>query len=232
MPHFLIRNTVLSDRRLPLPGKVVVIGRSLDADVPLQHKSVSRRHALLEATESGYVISDLGSSNGTFIDGLRVYPAEKASLPLGQNFRLGEVRIILSPDEIIGGDDPVTTAVSGPALRRDGSLTLAPAPTPHTAPSRRSAMGASAAGKKPRPALKARMEQRRAKREATRWAMVALTVVLVSLAAFFAYRIAQNRTRGPLLVPEEGSGGDAVPEEVKPPERKPEVAPIIIDKNR
>ena len=43
MAHLQIKETVLSDRRLPLPGTVVVFGRSMDADVPVPHKSVSRR---------------------------------------------------------------------------------------------------------------------------------------------------------------------------------------------
>ena len=230
MPHFLIRNTELSDRRLPLPGKVLVMGRSLDADVPIRHKSVSRRHALLEATDNGYVISDLGSSNGTFVEELRVYPAEKAVLPLGSNFRLGEVKIILAPDEVIEPGATVTSTAPREAPRADGSLSLSPAPKPVW--SRPVARETPAAGNKPRPALKARIEQRRARREATRWAMVAVTVVLLSLAAFFVYRIVQNRTEGPLDVPgEEGTAG-GTPEKPKPPDKKPEAAPIIIDKGK
>jgi len=235
MPHFLIRSTELADRRLPLPGKVIVIGRSLDADVPIRHKSVSRRHALLEETDAGFVISDLGSSNGTFVDELRVYPAEKAVLPLGRTFRVGEVKIVLVPDEVIGEEGGVSSVSAQPTARADGSLTLAPT-AKATAPDTRQPTPVAAVsptgGKKPRPALKARIDQRRAKREAMRWAMMGVTVVLLTLAAFFVYRIVDNRKGGPLEIPDGEAAKPGSPDKPEPPPKKPEAAPIIIDEDR
>jgi pSer/pThr/pTyr-binding forkhead associated (FHA) protein len=231
MAHLLIRNTVLSDRRLPLPGKVLVVGRSLDADIPIPHKSVSRRHALLEAREDGYVISDLGSSNGTFVEELRVYPAEKTMLPLGGSFRVGEVRVVLAPDELIGESAvPAASAPRAAAAVRDG-LTLGPPPgAPRAAPGR--GKPSSAARGKPSPALRARAEKRRVKQAATRWAMAAVTLVLLSLAAFFAYRIAENRAekRPALLEGGAGANPDAAAGQEEPERKKPQVAPIIIEK--
>jgi pSer/pThr/pTyr-binding forkhead associated (FHA) protein len=231
MPHFLIRSTELADRRLPLPGKVLVIGRSLDADVPVRHASVSRRHALLEEKDGGYVISDLGSSNGTFVEELRVYPAEKAVVRIGQVFRVGEVRILLAPDEVLDEELPAVAPPSRRAPRGDGSLTLAPAPK--VTPPRPGASDSPRAGRKPRPALKARIQQRKAKQAITRAAMFGLTVVLLSLAAFFVYRIIDNRSRnGPLALPEDAGVDAAAKEDPKPPEKEPVAAPIIVDEDR
>lgn len=59
------------------PGEVVVFGRAPDATVQLAHDgSVSRHHASVRAdpdsTRSRVVVRDLGSRNGTFVDGLRI----------------------------------------------------------------------------------------------------------------------------------------------------------------
>jgi adenylate cyclase len=56
-----------------LPGRVLVVGRAEDCDLPLADSTVSRRHAELEAAgAAGLRVRDLGSSNGTFLDGERV----------------------------------------------------------------------------------------------------------------------------------------------------------------
>ena len=49
-----------------------LIGRDPGAAVYLDHPSVSRRHALLSVGEGGAVLEDLGSRNGTFVDGRRI----------------------------------------------------------------------------------------------------------------------------------------------------------------
>jgi DNA-binding winged helix-turn-helix (wHTH) protein len=49
-----------------------LIGRDPDAQVYIDHPSVSRRHALVSIGQSGAVIEDLGSRNGTFVNGRRV----------------------------------------------------------------------------------------------------------------------------------------------------------------
>jgi|HubBroStandDraft_3_1064219.scaffolds.fasta_scaffold57092_2 adenylate cyclase len=55
------------------PGRVLVVGRAEDCDLPLADSTVSRRHAELEAAgAAGLRVRDLGSSNGTFLDGQRV----------------------------------------------------------------------------------------------------------------------------------------------------------------
>jgi len=63
--------------RLPLPAKVMRIGRSLDNDLVVADLGVTRRHAELRKSASGrYQIIDLGSHNGTYVNGARVGRAE------------------------------------------------------------------------------------------------------------------------------------------------------------
>ncbi|MEO5963229.1 MAG: FHA domain-containing protein, partial [Thermomonas sp.] len=50
----------------------VVVGRSTDAGLCLQHSSISRQHARLFLEAGHWQLSDLDSKNGSFIDGVRV----------------------------------------------------------------------------------------------------------------------------------------------------------------
>jgi HD-GYP domain-containing protein (c-di-GMP phosphodiesterase class II)/pSer/pThr/pTyr-binding forkhead associated (FHA) protein len=53
------------------------IGRLENLEVVLSDPSISRRHAEIVATEQGWVLRDLGSTNGTFLNGLRVGRADR-----------------------------------------------------------------------------------------------------------------------------------------------------------
>lgn len=59
------------NRRFPLSGKVVV-GRMPPAQVVVEDDSISRRHAEVEVTAEGVVLRDLGSANGTLLNGVAV----------------------------------------------------------------------------------------------------------------------------------------------------------------
>jgi diguanylate cyclase (GGDEF)-like protein len=56
-------------------GKELVIGRREDADVQVRDDGISRRHASIRVVGEGAEIKDLGSANGTFVDGERVTEA-------------------------------------------------------------------------------------------------------------------------------------------------------------
>ncbi|HEX4608748.1 MAG TPA: GGDEF domain-containing protein [Urbifossiella sp.] len=54
--------------RYPLREKPLVVGRGDDCDVRITDNSVSRRHARIDHVQDGYHVSDLGSTNGTFVN--------------------------------------------------------------------------------------------------------------------------------------------------------------------
>lgn len=55
-------------RRYPLGDKDLLVGRGDDCDIRIQDNSVSRKHVKVEPTDDGYKVSDLGSTNGTFVN--------------------------------------------------------------------------------------------------------------------------------------------------------------------
>jgi pSer/pThr/pTyr-binding forkhead associated (FHA) protein len=61
---------------IPLGSGVMHIGRGLSADLHLDEKSVSRRHAMLVQRPSGARLLDDRSSNGTFVNGRRIVQAD------------------------------------------------------------------------------------------------------------------------------------------------------------
>jgi pSer/pThr/pTyr-binding forkhead associated (FHA) protein len=61
---------------IPIASGVMHIGRGLSADLHLDEKSVSRRHAMLVDRPSGARLLDDRSSNGTFVNGRRVVQAD------------------------------------------------------------------------------------------------------------------------------------------------------------
>jgi pSer/pThr/pTyr-binding forkhead associated (FHA) protein len=229
MAHFRIEKTVLSDRRLPCPGRVVVLGRSLDADVPLPHKSVSRRHALIEMQQNGFVISDLGSSNGTWIGERRLAEGERLPLKLGDRFRLGHVVLVLAPDEVLEGDEPAPPDPSPP-----GAVKLAAVAPPRAMPKaappppkREVSRSTVKERRRPRPEVAKRQAHRKAKRDAMRWIGLAVTVLLLTLAGIFVGKIVgranEDRERAEAKAAEEEAAREAEqnkPVEVTPLERR------------
>ncbi|MFI9624991.1 FHA domain-containing protein [Streptomyces sp. NPDC052042] len=79
-----------------LHGGRVSIGRSADADVPLDDPDVSRVHCAVTVAEDGLVsVADLGSTNGTLLDG-RAVREHPVRLKPGALLRLGESTLLLA----------------------------------------------------------------------------------------------------------------------------------------
>ena len=75
--------------------RIITVGRNSDCDVVLSHESISRNHATIEKKgENDFVIADLGSLNGTYVNGRRVVGTMKVSQ--NDNIIIGRFQLSLS----------------------------------------------------------------------------------------------------------------------------------------
>lgn len=91
----LARHTVPTVRIAPPPDGPGpwTIGRSDRCRLTIEADTVSRAHAELRRTESGWEVRDLGSTNGTWVNGWRV---TRAAVGAGDQLVLGDVRVVIS----------------------------------------------------------------------------------------------------------------------------------------
>lgn len=92
---------------LTIPGERASVGSSEAADVVVTDDSVSRVHALLEWLGGSWFVQDLGSRNGTFVNGERVQV--RRAVRTGDEVRLGRARLVLRGVGSTGGADTVVT---------------------------------------------------------------------------------------------------------------------------
>jgi Mg-chelatase subunit ChlD len=90
-PRLRFLDGPLAGRSVPLGGGRTRIGALAENDVAIPAPSVSRAHAEIRAEGKGFTLVDLGSTNGTRVNGSRV---EKARLRPGDRIRLGEVELV------------------------------------------------------------------------------------------------------------------------------------------
>ncbi|WP_044964731.1 MULTISPECIES: DUF4388 domain-containing protein [Sorangium] len=90
----------------------IVVGRSSDLDMVLVEDMVSRRHARIACTEQSIVIEDLGSTNGTFVNGEKI---KKTTLKEGDRVLIGtSILKVVSTDP---GAPPARKRMDEPSLR-------------------------------------------------------------------------------------------------------------------
>ena len=128
---FLVRSGGLTGQRLPVKTPVVNLGRADYNDIVLPDPSVSTSHAKLQRREGVWVLVDLDSTNGTFVDGERV--KGEAPLAPGGTVRLGDVQLLFEPADEKQG---VVKGGGTQVLRTPHSSALAAPPAPPASPAR------------------------------------------------------------------------------------------------
>lgn len=79
-------------RKYELFRAEMVVGRAIDADVPINSTDLSRRHVLLKRAASGqFAVQDLESRNGVFLNGVKVH---SAILHDGDSVQMGSILFI------------------------------------------------------------------------------------------------------------------------------------------
>lgn len=113
---------------VPLNIQVITIGRGPDNSLPLAHQLVSRHHAEIQINGPQPVLIDLGSSNGTFLRGLRLLANQPTLLAIGDVFQIGPFSMTYQvPDQRFDTEHALLVEFDQPAYVLDASAT---APTP------------------------------------------------------------------------------------------------------
>jgi len=119
-------------RRMDLTGGRVTVGKGPGNDIVLEDTRVSRLHASLERFAEGWCVNDLGSSNGTSVNGERIHGAHR--LRHGDEIRVGQTRLLFrstadagasrteaedAPPELTARERDVLVLLCRPLLARD-----------------------------------------------------------------------------------------------------------------
>ncbi|MBL8743427.1 MAG: sigma 54-interacting transcriptional regulator [Myxococcales bacterium] len=103
-------------------GETASVGTAEDNDLRLHDPTVSRYHLELSPTKSGVRVTDLDSTNGTFVGAVRVY---SASIPRGSQLRIGDTTIVV--DASAGAERPPASEepLPGMVIASEGMRELA-----------------------------------------------------------------------------------------------------------
>lgn len=123
LASFLFRSGELKGKRLPIKVPVVNIGRGDYNDVVITDPSVSTMHAKLQRREAVWILTDLGSTNGTFVEGERL----TGEMPLspGTTLKFGDVAALF---------EPLDESVPAPRSKQTRMMERIEVPPPQAAP--------------------------------------------------------------------------------------------------
>ncbi len=164
MPSLVAKNGPLAGQRLEVEDELSV-GR-LDADVVIEDAELSRRHAVFRVVDGALEVEDLGSTNGTFVEGRRI--GEPTRIEHGTRVKLGislfvaEVEPLVQTTRVREIPDAGATRLrevpqepGATVLRPATEVTPAPAPaepSPPPTPAAAPAPAVAAAAAAPTPA--------------------------------------------------------------------------------
>lgn len=99
----------------------IVIGRGSDCNLRLSAPQVSRRHCFLRVGRDSVSVTDLESSNGTFIDGTRISPGKRHDIGNGAQLALGPIRFIIHVRSDVALADNANSRTAAELLQEDAS---------------------------------------------------------------------------------------------------------------
>lgn len=91
MPRLVAQSSEFSGQTFDLSGPEITVGRLADNKIQIEHVSVSGHHAVLKLDALDYIIKDLGSTNGTRINGERI---SEQKLRRNDILRLGNIELL------------------------------------------------------------------------------------------------------------------------------------------
>lgn len=105
MAKLIIKDGDSPEKTFELAENVIIIGRDKALDISLESKGVSRRHAQISAIDGNYVLKDLGSTNGTFLNDVRT---NEKVLVDGDCIRIGLALLSFKKESVTSGSKDST----------------------------------------------------------------------------------------------------------------------------
>ncbi len=140
MPTLVVKAGPLAGERIELTGELIV-GRE-HADLTIDDPEVSRRHAAIRPRDGAVEVEDLGSTNGTLVDGVRI--EGPVTLGGGARLQFGETAIEIELDAVDDGSTRLHERPPAPDLTMmrptpppdaTAAYSAPPAAAPESAPS-------------------------------------------------------------------------------------------------
>ena len=103
---------------IPIRSEPVIIGRQAGSDLQLDHQQVSRRHAELHCTPTECTLEDLGSANGTRLNGQKLTSNIPVPLKQGDNIQIGIFKLDFEQAPIEGPVQPQVETVPKMSSRK------------------------------------------------------------------------------------------------------------------
>lgn len=129
----------LTMRSGPTPGKVfpleqqeIILGRDLANDIAISDPEISRRHARFLLQEDNVIIEDLGSTNGTFLNGQRISTPQQ--LRAGDVITFGENIVVVFQKSDYDPDATVVASGMDQTVRPEPPRSAPPKPAPSSQP--------------------------------------------------------------------------------------------------
>jgi hypothetical protein len=110
MPKIYIMNGPDKGRSFEVDEEAIFVGRAPDNEIHIKDKSVSRKHLKIVKREKKYYVTDLGSKNGTFIDGMRVTDGKEYEVREGMPIAVGKTFLSIGkayPDDVLAVLDSI-----------------------------------------------------------------------------------------------------------------------------
>jgi signal transduction histidine kinase len=106
-------------RRFELPDAPVLIGRD-SRQLPITDNTVSRQHAELLPDDGNWILKDMGSSNGSYVNGIRVN--NRLPLKLGDQIRVGRTLMVFGAQPGVSRTSGGNVALAGVEAGMDSSI--------------------------------------------------------------------------------------------------------------
>ncbi len=116
-PVLVVRDGELAGQRWTLDAEEILIGRGSECDIVLPERQVSRHHVKILQDDGGYLLADLGSKNGTHLNGTRV----QGTVPIYDG---DEIQIALCVKMLFVGTDATLPLTFDLPTADEGNLVL------------------------------------------------------------------------------------------------------------